>query len=237
MSQTSSCVEKTLRDSLLVDLSRQMAAAIGAQPNQCAMNAWRTLIAFPNQFQAGGRLVEGWFVIETDQSVVLNEHVWCETAEGRIVDPSVLLLVPETTPVFYFAGLARTWAEAEALEGAWFPHVRFDGVHGADGLGHPGYRAAREAARRKVFALALRRQPPKQMQFLTAQDLEEERALPCEQETLPLLIEGDPLDIPLSLTVSVHLPAVLGRCWYNARETLVRMPQPFFSASYVEGWL
>lgn len=70
--------EKTLREALIGDLSRSVATAIGAQPHQCAQNAWRALIAFPELFQADGRLVEGWFVIEMSDCVVMNEHVWCE---------------------------------------------------------------------------------------------------------------------------------------------------------------
>jgi hypothetical protein len=248
--------EQTLRDELLVHLSRQMAAAIGAQPFQCATNAWRALIEFPDLFRAAGRLVEGWFVIETDERVVMNEHVWCEL-DDRIVDPSVLLLVPETTPVFYFAGLSRTWEEAEALEGALFPHVRFD-VYGADGLGHSGYQAARDAARRKVYALALRARPPKAMQFLTAQDLNNVLA-EIPPDSPPPSVEGGSLDTPLSRptsgleqrcrvgepgldlalseTVAQTVGARAGRCWYNVRDTLLQMLNPFFFACAVEGWL
>lgn len=229
--------EKTLRDTLLVALSRQIAAAIHAQPFRCALNAWRTLIEFPELFRQDGRLVEGWFVIEEDERVTLNEHVWCELANGQIVDPSVLLLVPETTPVFYFPGLTRDYAETEALEGEIFPHVRFDGLHGADGLGHPGYKAAREAARRKAYALALARKPPKALQFLTARDMEEANPPEIESVTAPLVVEGTPMDIQLSLETCREIQAQSGQCWYNARKALSGMPNTFWTAAYVEGWL
>ena len=235
---SSKCLEteKTLHDAMLIDLSRFLAAAIDAQPFQCSRNAWRTLVEFPELFRTGGRLVEGWFVIEELERITLNEHVWCELANGQIIDPSVLLLVPATTPVFYFPGVARDYAETEALEGELFPHVRFDGQHGEDGLGHPGYRAARRAALRKVYAQAFTRQPPKVMQFLTAQSLEAPPLAFPSAATAPL-VEGCPLDLPLSLAVSGELEAWPDHCWYNARAALVQLPSLFFSARYVEGWL
>jgi hypothetical protein len=228
--------EKPLRDLLLVTLSRNIAAAIHARPFHCAVNAWRALIEFPEFFREDGHLVEGWFVVEEEERVTLNEHVWCELANGHIVDPSVLLLVPETTPVFYFPGLTRTYAEAEALEGAFFPHVRFDGKHGDDGLGHPGYKAARAAARRKAYALALARKPPKALQFLTARDMEENSPQEPGQTTAPLVVEGEQLDLQQSLDTSREIQATPGECWYNARQALLDMPNTFWRATYVEGW-
>src|SRR5690242_1069504 len=116
---------KTLCDDVERDLSRRVAEAIDAQPFQCAMNSWRALIHFPELFQQGGRLIEGWYVIETDDRITVSQHMWCELANGRIVDPSVFLLVLPSTPVYYFAGLSRSWVETEALEGQWFPQVCF----------------------------------------------------------------------------------------------------------------
>lgn len=228
--------EKTLHDAMLIGLSRFLAAAIDAQPFQCSRNAWRTLVEFPELFRVGGRLVEGWFVIEESERITINEHVWCELATGQIVDPSVLLLVPATTPVFYFPGVARDYAETEALEGELFPHVRFDGRHGEDGLGHPGYKAARQAALRKVYARAFTQQPPKAMQFLTAGDVEMSSPAFPGAATAPL-IEGGSFDLPLSFAVSSELEAWPDHCWYTARAALVRLPSLFFSARYVEGWL
>jgi hypothetical protein len=56
-------------------------------------------------------------------------------------------------------------------------------------------------------------------------------------EAKPPVVEGEPLNLSLSLATSRSLPARPGRCWYNAREAILRMPQQFFSADYVEGWL
>src|SRR5579883_1601336 len=233
-------MEKSLRESLLVALSRAIGEAIHAQPFQCALNAWRTLIEFPALFRSGGRLVEGWVVIEEPGQVTMNEHVWCELAHGGMVDPSILLLVPETTPVFYFPGLTYTYAEAEALEGEVFPHVRFDGLHGADGLGHSGYQAAREAARRKVYTLACARRPPKAMQFLTAQEMEEMCAPEVGSEAegpRTLVVEGLPLDLRRSRETSRAIGAERRRCWKNARKAMLTLPREFLTAHYVEGWL
>ena len=154
-----------------LDLSRsfQAALAVSALPNHCFFNAWRTLMLLPELFRPHGRLIEGWCVIEDEQQVVVNEHGWCERADGMIVDPSLILLVPPDHPVFYFPGVSRSWEETEALEGELFPHVRFDGQHGADGLGHADYRAAYEAAKAQGLALAQATTPPKALHCLTAQ--------------------------------------------------------------------
>ncbi len=229
--------EQTLQEQVLIPLSRKVAAAIGAQPNQCAVNAWRALIETPELFRKGGHLVEGWFVIEETARVVMVEHVWCSLANGLIVDPSVLLLVDASTPVFYFAGLTRTYAETEALEGELFPHVRFDGVHGADGLKHPGYKAAWVAARRKAYALAMARKPPKALQFQAARNLEEPSVSHADEEAALPIIEGDSLDLQRSLETSRQIQAVPGQCWYNARQALFDLPSAFLTSTYVEGWV
>lgn len=72
------CSEKSSSTMLLVSLSRRIAKAIDAQPNHCALNAWRTLIEFPEIFRDEGHLVEGWCVVEEKEHVALVEHVWCE---------------------------------------------------------------------------------------------------------------------------------------------------------------
>jgi hypothetical protein len=215
-----------------------IAGAIGAQQHHCASNAWRALITFPEFFRHHGHLVEGWLVIEEAERVTLVEHVWCLLAHEHIVDPSILLLVPETTHVFYFSGVTRDYAETEALEGALFPHVRFDGLHGDDGLGHPGYREARTAARRKLYTLALAQRPPKAIQLFVGRDLDEEsQPASAERATAPLIIEGMPLDVHLSLVTSQVIEAVSDHCWQNARQALLAMPDAFVCASYIEGWM
>ncbi len=230
--------EQTLQEHVQISLSRQVAAAIGAQPHHCARNAWRALIEWPERFREEGHLVEGWCVVEDATSVALVEHVWCSLPGDAIVDPSILLLVDASTPVCYFAGLRRTYAETEALEGALFPHVRFDGIHGNDGLGHPGYKAAWRAARRKTYSLALAHKPPKTLHFQRARRLDEPSASHAEEEepSLPI-IEGDSLDLRRSLEASHQIQAIPEQCWYNARQAMLEMPHPFLTATYIEGWV
>jgi hypothetical protein len=229
--------EQLLQEHVLIPLSRKVADVIRAQPNHCAVNAWRALIELPDLFREEGYLVEGWMVIEEATQVALVEHVWCCLADGRIVDPSVLLLVSEHTPVWYFAGLRRTYAETEALEGELFPHVRFEGAYGADGLGHPGYKAAWSAARRKTYALALVHKPPKALQFQSVRRGEEPTASSTEEEAVLPIIEGGSLDLQRSLDTSRQIQAVPEQCWYNARQALLEMPHAFFTATYIEGWV
>ena len=164
---------KPMRDALDIHRSLWLGAEIGAQPHQCFVNAWRVLIEFPDRFERDGRFVEGWFVIDLEDEVVVNEHGWCELADGTIIDPFILLLVSPDQPVFYFPGVIRTWKETEALEGELLPHVRFDGVSGPDGMGNSAYKAAYEAARARAIALANTPIPPKKLTFLEAQDLED----------------------------------------------------------------
>ncbi len=229
--------EKSSSTALLVSLSRRIAKAIDAQPNHCAVNAWRTLIEFPEIFRDGGHLVEGWCVVEEKEHVSLVEHVWCEIGTGKIVDPSLLLLVEESTPVFYFAGVMRTYAETEALEGKIFPHVRFDGFHGENGLGHPGYHAAWAAARRKIYARALARKPPKAMEFVVARGPKELSPPKADEEIQTPIIEGASLDLQLSLKTNREIQAVPEQCWYNARRALLDMPNIFWTSTYIEGWV
>jgi hypothetical protein len=129
---------------------------IKAVPHVCTTNAWRALICLPDIFSPDGEYIEGWIVYETGEQVLVVEHCWCELAPGQtrhIVDPSIVFLVERGQPVQYFPGVRRSWKETEALEGEWFPHVRFEN-YGADGMGHPSYRAAYEQARQYGGALA-----------------------------------------------------------------------------------
>ena len=218
-----------------------------AEPNHCYANAWRTFILQPDLF-ADAWFIEGWFVVEKEGQVVLNEHGWIARPDGSIVDPSILLIVSPSTPVFYFPGVVRTWKETEKLEDERFPHVCFDGVHGTDGLLHEGYRAARTAARRKVYARALAHPLCLPMYFWRARDLDTPVALPLDEppsgEKHPrlqiehIVQEQEPhLDLLFSETVAHTIGAQDGRCWYNVRDALLQMPSPFFRAHAVEGWL
>jgi hypothetical protein len=172
--------EKRKQDYLDESTSQQAAFLIGADTNGCFDNALDLFLKyFPDVFFPGGKFVEGWYVIDLEDEVVVNEHGWCELPDGRIIDPTVVILLPPEQQVYYFPGVERTWQEMQAIvqqkKEIWFPYVRCVGTYGADGLEHPAYKAAYEAATRKVFELALASQPPKHMTFLTAQDLENDQ--------------------------------------------------------------
>ncbi|GCE15077.1 hypothetical protein [Tengunoibacter tsumagoiensis] len=166
--------EKRKQDYLDDDCSLRAAAAIRAHPNTCFTNILDLFLTpFSRVFSLYGKLIEGWYVIELDDEIVLNEHGWIEMSDGKIIDPTVVLLLPLEQPVYYFSGVERSWNEVKSImrkEDAWLPYVRFSGTYGSDGMGHQMYKAAHDAAVQKVFSLATMTQPPKKMTFLTAQD-------------------------------------------------------------------
>lgn len=170
--------EKRMQDHLDHEMSLLIALVTGAHPNSCFDNILNMFLRyFPNELAAHGRFIEGWYVVDLGEEVVLNEHGWAELPNGTIIDPTVTLLVSSDRPVFYFAGAERSKQEVEAIthnKDAWFPYVRGSGLYGEDGLGHPAYKAAYEAALQKVHALATTTDPPKKITLLTAQDLDQQ---------------------------------------------------------------
>ncbi|HEX7733979.1 MAG TPA: hypothetical protein VF458_03925 [Ktedonobacteraceae bacterium] len=222
--------EQALAACLDLHLSLILAGEISARPNHCYLNAWRAFIHRPDLFHDAW-FVEGWFVVALENQVSVNEHGWIARPDGRIIDPSVLLILTPDTPVFYFPGVIRTWKEAEALEGELFPQVRFDGIHGEDGLGHAAYRAARDAARRKAYVLAYAHTPPAVLHFLRSQNLEVPTP-PLEQDQYPAHAQnascyeqaqtsGAQLDLVFSETTARTIGALPGRCWYNVRDAML----------------
>lgn len=162
-----------LKDTIAYDLSLRVAPAIGARPHECFANAWSAFIELPDLFR-GGTFVEGWLLIECEQEVQIIEHGWCVLPDEQIVDPSIVLLIEDNQRVLFFPGVRRTWRETEALEGEFFPHVRFDGKHGDDGLGNPDYNAAYETAVQIATTIAASATSPKTLTVHTAQPLSEE---------------------------------------------------------------
>jgi hypothetical protein len=168
--------EKRKQDFLDVELSLFVALIIDAQPNTCFDNVLDMFLKYlPDEISScGGKLIEGWYVVDLEDEVVVNEHGWCSLPDGRIIDPTVVRLVPPAYPVYYFPGVERSWQEVQDIvqqKDAYFPYVRSVGIYGKDGLGNQAYKAAHDAARQKVYDLANATQPPKRMTFLTAQDL------------------------------------------------------------------
>jgi len=171
-------------------LSGLVALASGAVPHCCATNAWRALICLPQVFYPRGEYVEGWIAYETEECVKVVEHCWCELIMDRlrrILDPSIVFLVGEAQPVFYFPGVRRSWQETEQLEGEWFPHVLFES-YGKDGLGHPGYRAAHDEAIARGRQLSLATAPPKELAVHTAQYVPEEVLAALEDDVVYIVL-------------------------------------------------
>lgn len=210
-----------------------LAQKMHAQPNTCFENAWHTFILNPEVF-ALAHFIEGWLVMELGPVVGVVEHGWIELPDGGIIDPSILLIASFTDPVFYAAGVRRTWEETEALEDQIFPHVRFDGVHGDDGLLHEGYKAARDAASQLVFTRAFAHQPPKMMVFCVAQDLSGQLVPPMVQVSRGL--GDDSLDRERSLALAKEI-GTQAHSWDIVRSVLFKRPGLFWHPFYIEGWV
>jgi hypothetical protein len=128
-----------------------MGLYINAEWGHCYENCYPALFAFPEVFHPHGLFIEGWIVFTDSGKVVLMEHGWLVRGI-QLFDPTIVLVTMPDQPIAYFPGVTRTWPEMEALENELFPHVRFED-YGEDGMQHPGYKAAYEAA--KAHALAM----------------------------------------------------------------------------------
>lgn len=176
------------------ELSQAVALEIQAVPRVCTTNAWRALVCLPEVFYPQGEYIEGWIVYETDTQVKVVEHCWCELAPGRvrhIVDPTIGFLVWRGHPVYYFPGVRRSWQETEALENEWFPHVLFEDF-GADGMGHPGYKAAHTEAVRKGTALAQASSPAKELAIHRAEYVPDAIVEDLAAGAVVILVTGAP---------------------------------------------
>jgi hypothetical protein len=70
--------EKRKQDDLDYDVSLYMAVATGAEPNTCFDNVLDMFKSFPDVFSTHGKLIEGWYVVDLEDEVVINEHGWVE---------------------------------------------------------------------------------------------------------------------------------------------------------------
>jgi hypothetical protein len=186
--------EMRMQDYLAYDVSHTLALLMGADPNGCFDNILDLFLRyFPDVFAALGTLWEGWYVVDLDEEVVINEHCWAALPDQTIIDPTVTLLVPPSQSVYYFPGVSRSWQEVKDLvqqkKDVWFPYVRGSGRYGEDGFGHPSYKAAYEAARSKVYSLAQAASPPKKMTFLQARDLDDDQR--HERTSVLIIITAD----------------------------------------------
>ena len=133
-------------------LSALIAAQLRTRPHHCYENAYPTFFAVPQLFEPYGLFIEGWIVFIHQDAVVLMEHGYLMSGT-HLIDPTIVLEVDFDEPLYYFPGVIREREELEKLENEFFPHVRFE-EYGDDGMAHPAYRAAYEAARQKALSLA-----------------------------------------------------------------------------------
>jgi hypothetical protein len=159
-----------MQEVLDIERSRLLQQAVEATPHHSFENALKILLAFPDLFGRGA-FIEGFLLVEEPDTVLVIEHGWCEANDGAVIDPTIVLQTSPDQSVFYVAGVRRSWGETVRLmtAGKSFPAVR-DDHYGADGMGHPAYRAAFLAASEKSTALARFACPPKEIVILTAQD-------------------------------------------------------------------
>lgn len=120
------------------------ALRTGAEWGHCYENIYPVFFAFPQVFYPHGQFIEGWIVFEDQSKVILMEHGWLLSGK-RIIDPTVVLATDPDQVIHYYPGVLRSWEETDALENELFPYVRMSS-YGEDGMGHPGYKAAYEAA-------------------------------------------------------------------------------------------
>jgi hypothetical protein len=151
-------------------LSLLIAMQTGAVWGRCYDNAYGAFLGLPELFFPHGTFIEGWIVFEDAGRIALMEHGWLVRGGQSIIDPTIVLVTEPAQPVYYFPGVARSWAEAEALENQLFPHVRFSDF-GEDGMGHPGYKAAYTAALRRARALVV---PGKELVEVRASEISQE---------------------------------------------------------------
>jgi hypothetical protein len=162
----------------------------GAKWGHCYENSYPVFFAFPKLFYPDGRFIEGWIVFEDRNNVILMEHGWL--VSGRtIIDPTIVLGTDPTQIIHYYPGVVRSWEELDGLDNEMFPYVRFSG-YGEDGMGHPDYKTASEAAMlkaREIIAAS-----SKELIEVRASDIAQQQAanLPTlEQDAGMLVIHFD----------------------------------------------
>jgi len=125
------------------DLSKEFASKIHAAPKNCYENARTAFLRYKKLY--GGQYIEGFAVVPLgSSSTKLDfEHAWIELEDGRIIDPTWVLL--KHRAVEYFPGIKLTYDEFKAWrkEKKEFP---FFYNFGFGGYSHPGFREARKSA-------------------------------------------------------------------------------------------
>src|SRR5579859_2888378 len=130
---------------LKYELSVKVANLIQAQKYRCWYNARDALVHLPGMFLCAW-YVEGWLVVPKDEEVQVVEHGWIECEDGRIVDPSIVLLEAKEQDMDYFPGLRCGWSQMQEIpQDVCLPLAHLVS-HRKDGLGHPEYKTAYDAA-------------------------------------------------------------------------------------------
>lgn len=172
----------------VLDYGRSMLYGMqtGAQWGHCYENIYPVFFAFPAVFYPHGHFIEGWIVFEDQRNIILMEHGWLVSGEF-IIDPTIVLGTNPTQTIRYYPGVTRSWEELDALENEMFPHVRFSD-YGEDGMGHPGYKAAYDAALEK--AQAIRAVSGKELIAVRASDIAEQQwaGLPTLEQDAGMLV-------------------------------------------------
>lgn len=175
------------RPTLEYGRSMLFAMQTSAQWGHCYVNSYPVFFAFPKLFYPDGRFIEGWIVFEDRSNVILMEHGWL-VSERTIIDPTIVLATDPTQTIHYYPGVVRSWEELEGLENEMFPYVRFSN-YGEDGMEHPDYKMAYEAAAQKAHEIIAT--SSKELIEVRASDITQQQAadLPMlEQDTGMLVI-------------------------------------------------
>ena len=128
-----------------IELSLKVAKLTNAQKHYCWSNARDAMLQLPGLFLLG-KYVEGWLVLPLEDEVLVVEHGWVESNQERIVDPSLVLLLPYA-PVAarYVAGYRLNWFQMQRL-GPDAP-VPIASLDAQDSAIKAGYKAAFDTAK------------------------------------------------------------------------------------------
>ncbi len=132
-------------------LSVKVARLIQAEKYCCWYNARDALQQLPGLLPFAA-YTEGWLVVPKEREIQVIEHGWISRADGRVVDPSIVLLEKSDQGLTYFPGIHVLWSDVYELSGIPLPVAHLFSPE--DELGHPDYRAAYNAALAQASQLA-----------------------------------------------------------------------------------
>lgn len=135
-----------------VAASRAAADGVGAEKKMCYRNAVMALLTVDDTaiIPDGTRYAEGWVLATLGLPI---EHGWLETPDGRVLDPTLVLVDTEEELAGFRYVAARTWDRAAVLEHAITRHQSLP-ILGGDGWDHMGeawWQDAYERAQRLFY--------------------------------------------------------------------------------------